>query len=457
MAIDAINLAVAGLDVTKARIDTLTRNISNAQTPGYVKKTDSATVGTLGQVQQGPVLRNVSESLLKALRDASGTQNSLQTTVTLLSQLETAFGTPSANTSLSSQITNLQNAFQNVSVNPEQTSLYNSVIDAASGVARTLHQLTQTVTSAGSDAQKQLQQGVATVNQTLTSLSSVNDQIVAHSGHDDVTDLQDQRDRLLSTLSGLMDITTFSKPNGAIAVYTRGGQPLVDTSVATIGVGGATGLTWSSANSTPAPITVGSGTIGGLLNLQSTTLPAVQGQLDDIARALTVEFNAINVPLFYQPGATPFNPASTTGYAGAIAVNPTVTQSTIHDGAVPAQTLVSGPPLAPGDTTFIDKAVNLFNRTNVAFTAAGLPATGNLAQVATDFITSQSALRATAQDTLNSETTLQQTLQATLSSQSGVNVDDQVAQLTVLQNAYSANARVLQACKDMYSTLFNAI
>ena len=86
MAIDAINLAVAGLDVTRARIDTLTRNISNAQTAGYIKKTDSQTVGTLGQVEQGPVLRNVNEFLLKSLRDTTGTQNQLQTTVTLLSQ-----------------------------------------------------------------------------------------------------------------------------------------------------------------------------------------------------------------------------------------------------------------------------------------------------------------------------------------------------------------------------------
>jgi flagellar hook-associated protein 1 FlgK len=254
-----------------------------------------------------------------------------------------------------------------------------------------------------------------------------------------------------------MDITTFSKPNGAVAVYTRDGKPLVDSAVATIGLGGPTGVMWSIPNSPTASVNVQSGTIGGLLNLQNTTLPAVQGQLDDIARALTVEFNAINVPIFYQPGVTPFNPASDTGYAGIIAVNPTVTQSTIHDGAVPAQNLVAGTPLAPGDTTFIDKVVALFNRTNVGFTAAGLPTSGNLAQVATDFITSQSALRANAEDALKSETTLNQTLQSKFSAESGVNVDDEVAQLSVLQNAYAANARVLQTSKDMFTTLFNAI
>lgn len=456
MATDAINLSLAGLDVTRARIDTLTRNISNAQTAGYIKKTDSQTVGPLGQVVQGPVLRNVNEFLLKSLRDTTGTQNQLQTTVTLLSNLEAAFGTPSANTSLSAKITNLQNAFQDLSINPEQGSLYNAVLDAANGVTRTLHQLTQTVTSTAADAQTQLRAAVTTVNQTLTSLNSVNDQIVAHSGNNDVTDLQDQRDRLLSTLSGLMDITTFSKPNGAISVYSSDGKPLVDTGVASVGIG-ATGLTWSSPNSMPSPITVHSGTIGGLLTLQTTTLPGVQAQLDDIARALTVEFNAINVPIFYQPSVMPFNPASVVGYAGTIAVNPTVTSSVIHDGALPATTLVSGPALPAGNTTFIDSAIALFNRMNVPFTATGLPSSGNIAQVATNFIASQSALRASADDALSSEKALHQTLEGRLSSESGVNVDDEVAQLTVLQNAYAANARVLQVSKDMYTTLFNAV
>jgi flagellar hook-associated protein 1 FlgK len=152
-------------------------------------------------------------------------------------------------------------------------------------------------------------------------------------------------------------------------------------------------LVWSSPNSAPSPITVHSGTIGGLLGLQVTTLPAVQAQLDDIARALTVEFNAINVPIFYEPSVMPFNPANVSGYAGSIAVNPTVTASVIHDGAVPATNLVSGPALATGDTTFIDSAIALFNRTNVAFTAPGLPASGSIAQVATNFIAGQSAMR----------------------------------------------------------------
>jgi flagellar hook-associated protein 1 len=458
MSVNSINASLAGLQVTKARIDTLSRNISNAQTPGYSKKISNQTTGPLGGVELSPIRRNVDQALARSLCEATGSQNQLQTTVNLLTQLETAFGTPEANTSLSSQITNLQNAFQNVSVSPEKASLYNAVIDAANGVARTLNQLSQTATSVGQEAVTQLAQDLTTVNQTLISLNDVNNQIVANSGTD-VTDFEDQRDQLLLTLSGLVDITTFNKPSGAIAVYTRDGKPLVDGSVATLSLGGTTGVTWSLPNSAPVPLKVGSGTIGGVLGLLNTTLPAVQDQLDDIARALTVEFNAIDVPIFCDPGNIPFvaTPALVDGYASRIAVNPTVTQQVIHDGAPQAWILVPGPALLPGDTTNIDNAIALLDRTNVAFSAAGLPTSGNIAQVATDFIASQSLQRANAEDALGAQKTLQQTLQSKMSADSGVNVDDEVAQLAVLQNAYSANARVLQTTNDLFMALFNSV
>jgi flagellar hook-associated protein 1 FlgK len=478
MSMNAINLALAGLDVTKARIDTLTRNITNAQTPGYTKKVDTATTGMLGQVRLGSVTRSVDEALLQSLRNSTGTQNQLQTTVTLLSQLETSFGTPAASTSLSAQLTNLQTAFQNLSLNPEKTSLLNSVIDAGDSVARTLSNLTQTVSQISTNANLQLQQSVTVVNQTLQSIVALNNQISTGSVDGDVTDLQDQRDNALNTLSGLMDITTFKQPNGAIAVYTRSGQPLADSTAASVSLGGSTGLLWNSPPAAASPIQVSSGTIAGLLSVQKTTVPAVQAQLDDIARTLTVEFNAIGIPLFSDGGtaplagvdpalpisaANPVDPVQLAGYAGRIAVDQTVRSNPniIHDGAVaPAGVgpVVAGPALAPGDTSVIDQAVALFSRTNVAFTAStGLPASGGLIQVTSDFVANQSRERSNAENALNSEKALVQAVQDKISAASGVNIDDQVAQLQVLQNAYSANARVLQACKDMYTTLFNAV
>jgi len=41
-----------------------------------------------------------------------------------------------------------------------------------------------------------------------------------------------------------------------------------------------------------------------------------------------------------------------------------------------------------------------------------------------------------------------------LSSTSGVNIDEEMAHLLALQNAYSANARVMSTVKDMYTACY---
>ena len=44
-------------------------------------------------------------------------------------------------------------------------------------------------------------------------------------------------------------------------------------------------------------------------------------------------------------------------------------------------------------------------------------------------------------------------LQQRFNEQSGVNIDQEMANLLTLQNAYAANARVLSTVKDMFDTL----
>src|SRR5947208_561833 len=182
MPIDALNSALAGLSVSQARIDTVTRNIANAQTDGYTKKTEQQTTGQLGEVALDPIRRSVDDALQGTLRGSIGTTNQLSATVNLLTQVETVFGSPDANSSLSAAITGLQTAFQDLSVNPEKGALYTAVLNAGDAVARSFHSIYDTAEQARADALKQIQSGVATVNQTLQGIADVNKQILSLSG-----------------------------------------------------------------------------------------------------------------------------------------------------------------------------------------------------------------------------------------------------------------------------------
>lgn len=454
MTADALTNALAGLTVAKTRIDTISRNVSNASTEGYSRKVQGQSVTSQGIVQPGIVRRAVDDALTRSVRQSLGDTNRLDVTVDMLSQIEAQFGLPDENDALSAALTKLQTAFHDLSVSPQKDAAYGSAVTAADTVARTFRNLYQAAEAVRQNATDQIAAGVATVNDTLQQIARINTAIVAGHGTD-VSDLEDERDRLLGTLSGLMDVTTFKKSNGAVAVYTTNGLPLVDATAQTID---PTAIAAQPSQPPAPPVTViKNGTLGGLLTMRDTTMPKFEAQLDDMARALTVEFKGVGVELFNDGGSTtfavPVDPVQLAGYAARIDVNDTIraTPSKIRDGN-------SATPLDPGDTTFIDGVVNLFNRTDVAFTAStGLPPTGGLVQAATDFVAAHSNDRATADSQLQHETTLQQIFKDKLSKVSGVSTDDEMAQLIQFQQAYAANAKVVATVGQLLQSLFQAV
>lgn len=52
---------------------------------------------------------------------------------------------------------------------------------------------------------------------------------------------------------------------------------------------------------------------------------------------------------------------------------------------------------------------------------------------------------------------MQTGLQATLSAGSSVNIDSQMSLMIVLQNAYSANAKVIATVQSMFTTLLQEV
>jgi len=452
--IDSLQSALSGLTTTRARIDTISRNISNAGTDGYVKKIQTASTSVLGGAVAGPIQRSVDESLNRALNETEAEANRLQVNVKMLGNVEAVLGTPDAASSLASMMGALQNAFQQLSVSPQKDAAYGSTVSAASDVARTFQSLYSTMEDQRTEAATELKTSVDDVNSTLQQIAQTNQAIVV-GGAGDPSDLEDQRDRLINKLNGLMEITTFKKTNGEIAVYTKNGQPLVDGTARPVD---AAQLGAVQKPGGPPVLIVRSGTIGGLLQMRDVAMPQTEGQLDEIARSVAEEFRATGIELFTDSGNTTVdttaNPTQAAGYAGRIQVNDAYVQSPtlMRDGNQPAGTL------GPADTTYIDKALDLFNRTDIAFHATpGLPAQGNLLQVTTDFIARRGGDRAAAQNALDHQNDLKQVFTDKISQVAGVSVDDELSQLVQLQQSYSAAAKIIQTNNDLLNSLLNSV
>ncbi|OYV58011.1 MAG: hypothetical protein B7X01_04170 [Acidiphilium sp. 21-62-4] len=149
-------------------------------------------------------------------------------------------------------------------------------------------------------------------------------------------------------------------------------------------------------------------------------------------------FAATGLTLFSDPSGNV--PSTASGFASVITVNPKVvaTPSLVRDGT---QASPLNPTGATGFTGVISAVVTS------AATAPG----GTLATAATNVTANQAALSSNAQTASTAAASLSTALTNQASSTSGVSIDQQMGLLVTLQNAYAANAKVVNIAQQMWA------
>ncbi len=189
---------------------------------------------------------------------------------------------------------------------------------------------------------------------------------------------------------------------------------------------------------------------------------------DVLAASVTTTMSSLTsgnpqLPLFTDngglfTGALTANGSQQTGLAGRISVN----LGLLGD---PSRTIVfsTSPLTAAGDTTRSDFMLTQLQSGNYRYSpqtgigTTGAPFTGTLTNFAKQFISQQGEAATAAKQLSDGQSVVLNTLQKKVTDASGVNIDDEMAHLLALQNAYSANARVMSSIKQMYDTLIQAM
>jgi flagellar hook-associated protein 1 FlgK len=123
----------------------------------------------------------------------------------------------------------------------------------------------------------------------------------------------------------------------------------------------------------------------------------------------------------------------------------------------------TSPLTAAGDTTRANFILNQLQNGSYRYSpqtgigTTGAPFTGTLTNFAKQFISQQGEAATAAKQLSDGQSVVLNTLQKKVTDASGVNIDDEMAHLLALQNAYSANARVMSSIKQMYDTLIQAM
>lgn len=300
--------ALTGLSVAEAQSSVASANVANAQVTGYTAKTTSLTTTVTGGSGTGVSLSSitsyVNENLVRSLVAATSDQTYAQTVANYLEALSSAIGSTDSESTIADRLTALETAIADLAVTPESDSLKYLAVEAAVDVADSLNTLSAEVQQQRADADQQIADTIGELNTALAEIDELNEQITtAKALGQDTGDLEDARRVALQTVAEKLDVTYFTTSSGELHVFTRSGEPLVDSQVHTLAYeasgnvsatmeypGGFDEITLDGEAITTK---LSGGEIGALLELRDETLPAIQDELDALAATLIEEVNAV--------------------------------------------------------------------------------------------------------------------------------------------------------------------
>jgi flagellar hook-associated protein 1 FlgK len=305
---DILSTGVSGLLAFQRALDTTSHNIANANTAGYNRQVVDLAARTPDQVGsnwigKGVDIANVrrlyDQTLTEQARTANSSLQQLDTFATYADRLDKLFSDSS--TGLAASLQQYSNALETLSTSPNSGTARQLVLSQSQTLVNRLKGFQSTIDSLSSQMGSQLGAEAGTVNSLAQSIATINQQIVAASGSglQQPNDLLDKRDALVAELGQHVAVTTVTEDSGAMSVYIGSGQTLVtNTTASKLSVVAGTSdrseqhlMLSGAAAPTDVSGFISGGTIGGLLQLQSSLLTPAQTTLGQIATTITTLAN----------------------------------------------------------------------------------------------------------------------------------------------------------------------
>lgn len=460
----SLSNALSGLSISGRHAQVVSQNIANAQTEGYSRRS-LATSSGWGGVKADGIVRSIDRGLVSDRRLAESQLSADQRTADMLARIEGIIGVPGEGDSLVSRITTLDTALIAASSDPASTQRLVAVNDALGGLTRFLNNATDNIQSLRQDADQAIARDVDMLNTSLQRVEQLNANISrTRAAGQDVSDLQDMRKQVIDDISGIVPLRQFIRENDQIALMSTSGQVLIDgraakftfdatptiTAEMSLASGGLSGI---SINGDPLDANDGFGRLtGGSLAasfmLRDDELTQAQNGIDQVAFDFITRFSdpdidpTVGAAGILTDAGNPADPLTFNGVAGRIKVNARVDPSQggdvilLRDG-IGATT--SGP---VGRSEQLDRwrdAITIFGGSSMIDNAAQVSSQISGQRVQADGALSFSSSR---WDGLHN---------AELAN--GVDSDAELQRLLLVEQAYAANARVIQAANSMMQRL----
>lgn len=428
-----LNNALSGLNAANIALTVSGQNVANAAVEGYSRQQAQFKTSNvyLGGVEVASVDRVVDAFLNDDIWRTNSDTTYYENKQSYLGFIEQIIGTDSLN--LNNSLASLTDALNAAATKPDSQAFRQQFLSSAEGFMQDIAQINGALAGQATKLNAQMSNVALNVSSITKQIAEINSSIgLATANKQSTAELKDNRERLVNQLSGHIGVSIVERDNGFIDISTLSGAPLVvGSKAASISVNGTTVTSNFIGQEFTLDKNVG-GQFGGLISVDNDVIKPTLATLNSLVAGLADDMNGAlqsGFDLNDDSGEAlftynPLNPL------GTIEINPAITTDKL--GFKDSST--SG----PGDNS------------NIANIVASMAGKGD------KFTLLVGDLAITSKQNLNSITTatnLSENAIAARDSYSGVNLDEEAANLMHFQQMYSANAKVISTADQMFKSL----
>ena len=495
MGIYSINeSASAALKIAQAGILVTSQNVAGTSIEGFSRRSASTVMDALAPnslMLNGSSFavegftREYSSLIGAQLLNQQAKSSYSETLVQYTSTIDSVIADKSAG--LSSAITEFFNVLGNYAADPSNKALAAAITGSANVVSQRMTGITTLVGQLKSDTATGLNDTVRQINTYLPALADVNQRIIKSNSPGNSApsaDLLDERDRILTSLQKLVGGQSLINADGT-GTQLVAGLPLVErgisnkVSVNADGKSIAVEFNLANANGSQVMQTIQSvegGQAGALLKMANDFIPKMEQRLNTTALALVKVANEAgqtsssaptSVAIFgFKVGSNTYSSLDSADPTGLI---PTLDyeadmanlykslgqpNSALVGVKLIAQNFVAIAPSDPLSYYSYDNSTKVYTPliTSAKANSAELKSS-LLGNVLADLVTDVGVQIATWKNSKKADDVVLSNLKEQREQLSGVNLDEEAANLLKYQQLYSASTKILQTGNQMFNTL----
>ncbi len=318
-----LNIGALGINAAQAGLDTTGHNIANANTEGFTRQRMVQTTvdpivlpnGAFGNGVQVTTIERLRDVFLETQIRASQSKTSFNEEMErIFTRLEAIINDPLDSISESNEPTNaggLNNAISrffrsmnDLSNTPESPEVRTSVIENTQILSETFNFVREQMFALLKELNGRVEQMATQINKLSNDLVTMNSKIASIQSAENVeaNDFQDQRDRILKKLSGIIPITTVEDASGIMNISVEG-QWLVDhltTNPLQLEVSkrlediNIKSLRLDETGLFTIDDDIREGKLGAVLDARDRLIPSLLDDLDELANGIIREVNKIH-------------------------------------------------------------------------------------------------------------------------------------------------------------------